>query len=656
MTEQESLVGRVVRGFRVEEILGTGGMGNVYLGRHETIDSKVAIKVLHPEYVSDADMERRFLDEARAVNRVEHPGLVKISDCGQEDGVGVFLVMELLSGRTLRDRLRQEGPLPPPEVARVVGQVVSALEAVHRVGIIHRDLKPENIMLIPDPYVPGGERVKILDFGIAKLLERGARIGEVTRTGHIFGSPMYMSPEQCADTKSVDHRTDIYALGVIAYELVCGSTPFVADSIYDLVRKHLTTRPALPSSRSHLVPEAMGRAILKALAFELEDRYQNVAAFGAALEASLEGLPAFETIQWAASPGHHVGGETKTAAGEPGDSGSLDVVPTMLVKEAQSASVITTEPPAKLKQAEAHRAITKDSAGRKIVIEDRSAEADAPGDGGPPADTEMSSPEVDSGSPTLRPAQDTLPVIGEVATVALPHEDREAEGTGDQDTLSGPAGPADTVNPPLEVPWHRRAAIPVGLALAGALGVVLVVSLDDAGDPVRLKPGGVEAPSNASPRPPSPKAGPVVVPPATQRGAVAPPVEAPAHTAQEKRPREVVPDAGQPRATAVRRPPRKARRGRRTPRGGQPTGRRGGPVRPIPPGAGAPPVKKATPSSISPSPKARKSGTDYRFHELSPGSVKKKTKLEEGKEVHGPGGLKKDLRYRRIKHGSGTKD
>ena len=635
-----------MRGFRVEEILGTGGMGNVYLGRHETIDSKVAIKVLHPEYVSDADMERRFLDEARAVNRVEHPGLVKITDCGQEEGIGVFLVMELLNGRTLRDRIKQEGPLPPLEVVRVVGQVVSALEAVHRVGIIHRDLKPENIMLIPDPYVPGGERVKILDFGIAKLLEGGGHIGEVTRTGHIFGSPMYMSPEQCADTKSVDHRTDIYALGVIAYELLCGSTPFVADSIYDLVRQHLTTRPALPTSRSHQVPEAMGQAILKALAFELEDRYPNVAAFGASLEASLERQPASETLQGGSSSERHAGdSDAETTEQESEETESLGVAPTMMAGEAQSVGAITTEPPVKLRQSEAHQAITKDSAGRKIVIMDRPEEADSPGDGGPSADTEMATAEVDSDSPTLKPTQDTLPVIGEVSTEDVAPGDQEDEASEEPGVPAKSVGPADTVTPPVEVPWHRRAAIPAGLALAGLFGVVLVLSLDDT-DPVRIETGGVGTPSEVRPKPPPPKAG-SVAPPAAQR----------THAAEAKRPQEVAPDAGRPRVTTTGRPRRKARPGKKPRKGGQPARRPVVSAKPIPPKEPGPaPVKKIKPGTATASPKARKDETDFRFHKLPPGHVKKKSPTGGSQKVHRPGGLKKDLRYRRIKGDSVKKD
>ena len=635
MTKDESLVGKVVHSFRFEELLGKGGMGNVYLGRHETIGSKVAIKVLHPEYVSDASMERRFLDEARAVNKVEHPGLVKINDCGREDGVGVFLVMELLNGRTLRDKLKQDGPLPPPEVVRIVGQVISALEAVHRVGIVHRDLKPENIMLIPDPYVTGGERVKILDFGIAKLLEDGARIGENTKTGHIFGSPFYMSPEQCADTKSVDQRTDIYALGVIAYELVCGSPPFVADSIYDLVRKHLTTRPALPRSRSHQVPEAMGRAVLKALAFELDERYQNVAAFGAALEASLEGLPASETMQWGAAAERDGGAGDDVAAAtakeQHEDEEGLGGAPTMLAADAKSVGVITTDPPMKLKQPE----------GRQAAAED---------------DTAMASSRVDSDGPTVQPAQETLPVIGEVATDDVPPGAGDGEGeAGEEDAPPGSAGPTDTVASLKAPPSYRRLAVPAGVALAG-VAVVLMLSQggkepDRREDPVKLEAPGAARTSGktSSTEPPPIGARPVPTTPVAKDRAASPAVAIPA------------PDAGQPLTPVASKPGKKARSGKVRTR----EGRRSPPPAVVARPAlvakpGPAPVEKTRPAAAAASPPARKPGTDFRYRKISPRPTgkqpeKKGLRYKGLKKDHRYKGLKKDLRYRRIKSDSKKK-
>ena len=278
-------------------------MGDVYLGRHQEIESQVAIKVLHPEHVSDPMMERRFLDEARAVNRVDHPSLVRIHDCGRDEEVGVFLVMELLRGDTLRQRLKSAGRLSPEETVRLLVQLTSALTQVHAEGVVHRDLKPENIMLVADPLVPGGERVKILDFGIAKLKE-GETSSSHTKTGAVFGTPLYMSPEQCQDAKSVDPRSDIYSLGAICYELLCGQPPYRADSVYALVRKHLTEEPIPLVERDPAIPEELDRVVLKALAVLADERYETAAAFGQALESALTSHGHMRTLAWGVkSPG-----------------------------------------------------------------------------------------------------------------------------------------------------------------------------------------------------------------------------------------------------------------------------------------------------------------------------------------------------------------
>ena len=283
MTDKDPVLEQVVSNFRIVEQLGAGGMGGVYLGRHLDIDSKVAIKVLHAQYVGEASMAQRFLDEARAVNRVEHPGLVKIHDCGRHPELGLYLVMELLRGRTLRQLIKEQAPLPPAEALLLVDQLVAVLAAVHAEQIVHRDLKPENIMLVPDALVPGGERVKVLDFGLAKLKLAGANPDGQTKTGHVMGTPLYMAPEQCVDAKRTDARTDIYSLACIAYELLAGKPPFSAASMYELVRKHLTMKPQGPISTVHAVPQPMERAIFRSLSIDPADRFGRVELFGAAL-------------------------------------------------------------------------------------------------------------------------------------------------------------------------------------------------------------------------------------------------------------------------------------------------------------------------------------------------------------------------------------
>ena len=289
LSDTDQLVGKTIGSYRIVKCLGKGGMGAVYFGEHPKIESKVAIKVLLPRFVSAQDIVRRFFDEARAVNRIGHPGIVRIHDCNKQEDVGVYLVMELLEGESLAERFGRVGRLGWEEVARLVQQCASALHASHKTGIIHRDLKPANIFVVPDPDMPGGERIKILDFGIAKLLEDNDPMdGSGTRTGMVIGSPMYMSPEQCIDSKSVDRRTDIYSLGAIAYRLMAGEFPYEADTLGRLILKQQKEKPAPLRSLGVEVPAGVAEVIHKALETEREDRYADMAEFQGALREAAE--------------------------------------------------------------------------------------------------------------------------------------------------------------------------------------------------------------------------------------------------------------------------------------------------------------------------------------------------------------------------------
>ena len=276
MSDKDQLVGKTIGSYRIIKCLGKGGMGAVYHGEHPQIESNVAIKVLLPRFVSSAEIVRRFFDEARAVNRIGHPGIVRIHDCNKHEEVGVYLVMELLEGESLSERSASNGTLPWKMVCRLVCQTASALAASHDTGIIHRDLKPANIFVVPDPDMPGGERIKILDFGIAKLLEQDEPLDGGTKTGMIIGSPMYMSPEQCIDSKGVDLRTDIYSLGAIAYRLLSGSYPFEADTLGKLIIKQQSERPEPLSTLQPEVPRSVAQVIEVALATDREDRYADM--------------------------------------------------------------------------------------------------------------------------------------------------------------------------------------------------------------------------------------------------------------------------------------------------------------------------------------------------------------------------------------------
>jgi serine/threonine-protein kinase len=274
----DRFLGKKVGPYRLVRRLGAGGMGAVYLGLHSAIDSKVAIKILHRRYLGDRDMVRRFIDEARVVNRIDHPGIVRIFDCDSSAELGLCLVMEHLEGQTLLERWNRRRALPTAVVVRILHQVADALAAAHALGIVHRDLKPSNIFLVREPAVAGGWRAKILDFGLAKLLasHRG------TATGELMGTLLYMSPEQRLDAKHVDARTDVYSLGVIAYFLLSGRHPFSDQAVLALERGGPSlVAPPLPTSSG--VPPELAKIVETALAVDREQRFPSMVALRDAL-------------------------------------------------------------------------------------------------------------------------------------------------------------------------------------------------------------------------------------------------------------------------------------------------------------------------------------------------------------------------------------
>ncbi len=223
-------------------------MGVVYEALDEQIGRRVAIKRLHGEYSRQPDIVQRFFNEARAVNLISHPAIVQVSELATAADGSAYLVMEYLAGSTLSQRLsKNRGTLSEPATLRIISQLASALAAAHEVGITHRDLKPSNVMLIPDPAMPEGERVKLLDFGIAKLGQGSKAEPLRTRTGLIMGTPAYMAPEQCLGAAQVDGKADVYSLGIMTYELLVGRPPFVAEHDLVCLQHHLAT-PA-PSVR-----------------------------------------------------------------------------------------------------------------------------------------------------------------------------------------------------------------------------------------------------------------------------------------------------------------------------------------------------------------------------------------------------------------------
>jgi serine/threonine protein kinase len=270
-----SLLGQRINNFEVRSVLGQGGMGVVYVAEHPVIGRKVAIKVLHAELARDQRLVKRFINEARAANAIRHENIVEIVDAGTMDDGLPYLMMELLEGETLAARLRRAGRLEPEPAVELVLQVASALAATHAADIVHRDLKPDNIFVVTDP--AGHARVKVLDFGVAKL--RGDLVGGSDRTnsGALLGTPRYMSPEQCLGrTGEIDQRADVYSLGAILFELVCGQPPFTGEGIGEVLMMQMSMPPPNPRGLNPAVPAGLERTILKALAKRKEDRFANM--------------------------------------------------------------------------------------------------------------------------------------------------------------------------------------------------------------------------------------------------------------------------------------------------------------------------------------------------------------------------------------------
>jgi serine/threonine-protein kinase len=262
--------------------LGHGSFGVVYTARDMELDREVALKILSPSHHGDAEAMHRFLREARAAARIAHPGIITVHDCGRYVPQGgdelAFIAMERLCGESLTDRLARVGSLPAEAAAEVARQVASALEAAHRVDVLHRDLKPDNVYLVPDPAVPSGERAKVLDFGLAKI-----GTSRHTRLGSVFGTPLYMSPEQCRSSSSTDARSDIYALGCILFELLVGRAPF-EGAIYEVVQRHQHEAAQRVSSLVPEVPPALDALVAAMLEKDPALRPQTMAEVARALE------------------------------------------------------------------------------------------------------------------------------------------------------------------------------------------------------------------------------------------------------------------------------------------------------------------------------------------------------------------------------------
>ena len=289
--EDDPMVGATLPGgYRVSKLVGVGGMGRVYCAEQVTLGRTVAVKVVHPHLANDEMAAARFLNEARAASRLSHPNSVAIFDFGRTSDGHAYIVMEFLRGKDLNHVAHEEGPLSQRRIVDVLRQTLAALHEAHALGIVHRDLKPENIVL--EPLRSGSDFVKVVDFGLAKILEgadapaSGGRA--LTRPGIVCGTPEYMSPEH-ARGDPLDGRSDLYALGIVLFELLTGQVPFTSDSPTKTLLMHLTDQPPDPRTVApdRGISPALAELVQRALSKSREDRFQDAQAFSQALEGVL---------------------------------------------------------------------------------------------------------------------------------------------------------------------------------------------------------------------------------------------------------------------------------------------------------------------------------------------------------------------------------
>ncbi len=267
--------------YELVELLGSGGMAEVYLARDGVLDRNVALKVLRKQYADDEEFVERFRQEAKSAAKLSHPNIVSIYDQGRSEDGAYYMAMEYVPGETLKDRIREEGALSPAEATRIVLQVAGALQAAHERGVIHRDIKPQNVLLTEK-----GD-AKVTDFGIARAVSAVTRM---TRTGVVLGTAGYMSPEQ-ARGEPGGPASDLYSLGVVLYEMLTGNLPYEAESALVQAIKHISEPPSSPREANPEVPEALDALTVRLLAKDPEERYPSAAALAEDLERVRTGLP-----------------------------------------------------------------------------------------------------------------------------------------------------------------------------------------------------------------------------------------------------------------------------------------------------------------------------------------------------------------------------
>src|SRR5262245_57567818 len=264
-TPDENVIGTVIGHYRVTGVLNHGGMGAVYRAEHPLIGKPAVIKLLLPDLSSHEEMVHRFFNEAKAASAIRHPGIVEIFDFGYHTDGRAYIVMEFLDGESLGARLDARRRLAELDAAAIARSIAGALAAAHNKNIVHRDLKPDNVFLVPDPDLPTGERTKVLDFGIAKLTGELPTEVSRTRTGALMGTPLYMAPEQARGAGEGDARADLYSLGCMLYEMLCGQPPFMAEGSGEIIAMQLFAEPVPPRELVPALSPALERITMSLL-------------------------------------------------------------------------------------------------------------------------------------------------------------------------------------------------------------------------------------------------------------------------------------------------------------------------------------------------------------------------------------------------------
>ena len=274
------MIGNTLGNYRVMARLACGGMGDVFLAEHQRIAKRAAIKVLHRDILREPQMLARFFDEAKSTSLIKNDGIVEIYDVDVAPDGRPYIVMEYLQGETLASRLRRHARLPWVEACDIARQLALAMGAAHAKNIVHRDLKPDNVFLVPDQLGSRRLVVKVLDFGIAKLLEREPKRPYQTAPGTLVGTPEYMSPEQCAGAGWIDQRADIYALGCVMFKMIRGRAPFVSPRVREVLAAQMFDDLPVLDAKGILAPRWLGELVAWMLAKQPADRPQSMSVVG----------------------------------------------------------------------------------------------------------------------------------------------------------------------------------------------------------------------------------------------------------------------------------------------------------------------------------------------------------------------------------------